>query len=66
MAETAHGYSTEKCDGVGEWIRLLDDGLIWLRPAGRHAHRAPGGSCHGPEQELADLHARYERACIED
>lgn len=66
MAETVRGYAAERGDGVGDWIRLLDDGLIWLRPAWRNANRAPGGPHHGLEQKLADLHARYERACIED
>lgn len=64
MAET---FSGDKTKGITlSWAKALDEWLTWVQPAhsaGSHS-RLPWWP--GMEQKLADLHARYERACIED
>ncbi|MHB1160546.1 MAG: hypothetical protein ACYC3V_09490 [Chloroflexota bacterium] len=65
MSELHHSHKTDSGQGVGDWA-ATDNSLTWLRPT--HARTAYGQPRWSPglEQELVNLHARYERACIED
>ncbi len=65
MAEILHLRKTERGKGLRDRARALDTGLSWLRPVDRQGALSPRGWSH-LDLELADLHARFERACIED
>lgn len=65
MAGKYFGQATNTSDSAQEIDGAIDLGMTWLRPACR---RSSQNSTRWIkiEQELIDLHARYERACIED
>ena len=65
MAEKFFGRATDTSESVQERDRAIDLGMTWLRPSHR---RSLYGSARWikAEQEMIDLHASYERACIED
>lgn len=65
MAEIYFGHATDVSDGAGERASAIDLGMTWLRPASRRLPQSPS-RWFKVEQELIDLNARYERACIED
>jgi len=64
MVERIDGRKSEKGRGVRDWLMILDSGLLWPRPA----RQLPAGPAvrFDLDLELANFHARYERACIED
>lgn len=65
MAEMLRGHKTQTGRGSGERVAALDGYLNWLRPHG-HAPDPRSGRWSAVDHELANLHARYERACVED
>jgi hypothetical protein len=64
MAEMYRGHTKEAGSGPREDAITMDVQLSWLRP--HHQPRAGAGHWSPVDQALVDLHARYERACIED
>ena len=66
MSKSFWGDSVDKRDGMGNGLRALDDSLTWVRPSHRSATRSQGRGWPVLDREMADLHARFERACIED
>jgi hypothetical protein len=65
MTEMLRGQRIETGSSPRDNAIVLDSHLNWLQPH-RHAPRSRAGHWSPLEQALADLHARYERACIED
>jgi hypothetical protein len=64
MAEMVYSRNFERGKAAGDRLRILDSSLLWLRPT-RLASLSPAGWSN-LDMELANLHAQYERACIED
>ena len=52
-------------DGPVSRIRKMDNGLLWVRPP-HSSLRGPLPAWSGLDLKMVDLHARYERACMED
>ncbi len=66
MSEWLDEYRIDRAEGAASWAKTLDDGLLWVRPFhGRHQQDHPR-AWTGLDRSIADLHARYERACMED
>ena len=65
MAEMLRVHRAEMGGSAGGSVMVLDSHLIWLQPH-RQGPRARTGQWTVLEQALVDLHARYERACVED
>jgi hypothetical protein len=65
MAEMLRGQRIESGSGPRDEAIAMDASLSWLQPH-RQPSRSRAGRWSPVEQALADLHARYERACIED
>jgi hypothetical protein len=65
MAEKYLGCATDTNDSLQDKVRAIDLGMTWLRPSNRRSLQSSARWIK-IEQELIDLHARYERACIED
>ncbi|MGE5620575.1 MAG: hypothetical protein ACM3US_15110 [Sphingomonadaceae bacterium] len=65
MLELHHGNQADTGKGATDWA-AIDNSLTWIRPV--HTRAAHGQPRWNPslEQELVNLYARYERACIED
>jgi hypothetical protein len=55
-----------KIEGFGSWSVMLDNSLTWVAPTRSASTHAQLQWWPGLELQLADFHARYERACIED
>ncbi len=66
MAEGANGYRADRVEGMPSWASALDNSLLWVQPHDRRARRVRLGWWPALEQEMLDLHARYERACVEE
>jgi hypothetical protein len=65
MAEMLRGHRNETGSNSRDEAMAMDGHLSWLQPH-RQSSRSRAGHWSPLEQALADLHARYERACIED
>ncbi len=65
MTEGYFGMAANRSDSSGERAWAIDQALTWVTPVGRPSLQRPSRWLR-VEQELIELHARYERACVED